>query len=170
LAFQNPDDATIHRLLESARRIVVVGLSPKPHRDSNRVARYLLDRGYEVVPVYPREETILGQKVYRRLPDVPGRVELVDVFRRSTELAAVVDDTLAARVAALWFQLGCIDDEAARRAQATGITVVMDRCMMVEHAALLGRNWRCRRVTPGEVPSDGTFARAGWSTRSVRCC
>lgn len=142
MVFQNPDDATIHRLLESARRIAVVGLSPKAHRDSNRIGRYLLDRGYEVVPVYPREETILGQKVYRRLQDVPGRVDLVDVFRRSSELAGVVDDSLAARAPALWFQLGCIDEDAARRAQAAGAAVVMDRCIMIEHAALLGRNWR----------------------------
>src|SRR5439155_1260060 len=82
------------RLQETARRIAVVGLSPKPHRDSNRIGRYLLDRGYEVVPVYPREETILGQKVYRRLQDVPGRLDVVDVFRRREELAGVVDDAL----------------------------------------------------------------------------
>jgi predicted CoA-binding protein len=145
VSFQNPDDAAIRRLLETARRIAVVGLSPKPHRDSNRVARYLLDRGYEVVPVYPRDETILGQKVHRRVQDVPGRLDLVDVFRRSEELAGVVDDALRARAPALWFQLGCVDEEAARRAVAAGVTVVMDRCVMVEHAALLGRNWRVSR-------------------------
>ena len=152
MSFQNPDDAAIRRLLETARRIAVVGLSPKPHRDSNRVARYLLDRGYEVVPVYPRDETILGQKVYRRVQDVPGRLDLVDVFRRSEELAGVVDDALRARAPALWFQLGCVDEEAARRAVAAGVTVVMDRCVMVEHAALLGRNWR---VSPGDTRGGG---------------
>jgi uncharacterized protein len=140
--FQNPDDETIYRLLETARRIAVVGLSPKPHRDSNRIGQYLLGRGYEVVPVYPSEETILGQKAYRRLQDIPGRVDVVDVFRRSEELGKVVDDALAARAPAVWFQLGCVDEEAARRAQAAGLTVVMDRCIMVEHAALLGRNWK----------------------------
>ncbi|PYQ07234.1 MAG: CoA-binding protein [Acidobacteria bacterium] len=142
MSFQNPDDAAVHRLLETARRIAVVGLSPKPHRDSNRIGRYLLDRGYEVVPVYPREETILGQKVYRRLQDVPGRLDVVDVFRRREELAGVVDDALAARAPALWFQLGCVDEDAARRAATAGAIVVMDRCIMVEHAALLGRNWK----------------------------
>ena len=96
MSFRNPDDATVHRLLETARRIAIVGLSPKPHRDSNRIGRYLLERGYEVVPVYPREETILGQKAYRRLQDVPGRVDVVDVFRRSDELAGVVEDALSA--------------------------------------------------------------------------
>jgi uncharacterized protein len=145
VSFQNPDDAAVHRLLETARRIAVVGLSPKPHRDSNRIGRYLLDRGYEVIPVYPREESILGQKVYRRLQDVPGHVDLVDVFRRREELGRVTDDALAAHAPALWFQLGCVDEDAARRAVAGGATVVMDRCIMVEHAALLGRNWRVSR-------------------------
>lgn len=116
----------------------MVGLSPKPHRDSNRVARYLLERGYEVVPVYPREEVILGQPVFRRVQDVPGSFELVDVFRRSDDLPSVFEDALAARAPALWFQLGCIDYDNARRAQAQGVTVVMDRCLMVDHARLLG--------------------------------
>jgi uncharacterized protein len=139
--FANPDDATIRRLLESARRIVVVGLSPKPHRDSHRVGRYLLERGYDVVPVYPRDERILGQEVFRRVQDVPGSFDVVDVFRRSEDLPSVVDDALAARAPALWFQLDCIDYAGARRATAAGTTVVMDRCMMVDHARLLGRQW-----------------------------
>jgi uncharacterized protein len=138
---RNPDDETVRRLLQGARRIAVVGLSPKPHRDSHRVARYLLERGYEIVPVYPREEKILCQPVYRRVQDVPGGVDLVDVFRRSEELKAVTEDALAARAPALWFQLGCVDEEAARRARVSGVTVIMDRCLMVDHAALLGRRW-----------------------------
>ncbi len=137
--FQNPDDEAIRRLLEKVRRIAVVGLSPKPHRDSHRVARYLLESGYEVVPVYPREEQILGQKVHRRVQDVAGAVDLVDVFRRSEELPEVIDDALAARAGALWLQLGCIDESGARRARDAGLTVVMDRCLMVEHARLVGR-------------------------------
>ena len=151
MTFQNPDDATVHRLLETARRIAIVGLSPKPHRDSNRIGRYLLERGYEVVPVYPREETILGQKAYRRLQDVPGRVDVVDVFRRSDELAGVVEDALSARAPAVWFQLGCLNEDAAQRAAAAGATVVMDRCILVEHAALLGRNWKVPKVSVGDT-------------------
>lgn len=139
--FRNPDDETIRRLLETARRIAVVGLSPKAHRDSNRVGRYLLDRGYEIIPVYPREETILGQTVYRRVQDISGGVDLVDVFRRSDQLGAVVGDALAAHAPALWFQLDCIDYAGARRAQAAGALVVMDRCIMVDHTRLLGRSW-----------------------------
>ena len=136
--FQNPDDATLRALLQRVRRIVVVGLSLKAYRDSHRVARYLLERGYEIVPVYPREEQILGQKVYRRVQDVPGQVDLVDVFRRSADLPGVIDDALAARAGALWLQLGCVDESGARRARDAGLTVVMDRCLMVEHARLLG--------------------------------
>jgi len=116
-----------------------VGLSPKPHRDSHRVARYLLESGYEIVPVYPREEQILGQKVHRRVQDVAGAVDLVDVFRRREDLPEVIDDAITARAGALWLQLGCIDEDGARRARDAGLTVVMDRCLMVEHARLVGR-------------------------------
>jgi predicted CoA-binding protein len=140
--FSNPDESALRLLLSEARRIVVVGLSPKPHRDSNRVGRYLLERGYEVVPVYPREEQILGQRVYRRIQDVPGAIDVVDVFRRSSELPGVVDDALAAKAPALWFQLGCVHEDAARRAAAAGTLVVMDRCIMVDHSHILGRAWR----------------------------
>jgi predicted CoA-binding protein len=138
----NPGEDARRALLEKARRIAVVGLSPKPYRDSHRVARYLQERGYDVVPVYPREDTILGAKVYRRVQDIPGGVDLVDVFRRREELPGVFDDALAARAPAVWTQLGCVDEAGARRATAAGVTVVMDRCIMVDHAALLGRNWR----------------------------
>ena len=137
--FENPDDEAIRRVLEKARRIAVVGLSPKPHRDSHRVARYLLESGYEIVPVYPREEQILGQKVHRRVQDVAGAVDLVDVFRRREDLPEVIDDAITARAGALWLQLGCIDEDGARRARDAGLTVVMDRCLMVEHARLVGR-------------------------------
>jgi predicted CoA-binding protein len=140
--FTNPDDDALRGLLERVRRIAVVGLSPKPHRDSHRVARYLLERGYEIVPVYPREEEILGRRVFRRVQDIDLPVDLVDVFRRSSQLPAVIDDALAARAGALWLQLGCIDEPGALRARAAGATVVMDRCLMVDHARLLGRQWR----------------------------
>ena len=140
--FSNPGEAALRALLEQARRIAVVGLSPKPHRDSNRIGRYLLERGYDVIPIYPREEEILGRRVFRRVRDFPGGVDLVDVFRRSEELAHVVDDALAAKAPALWFQLDCVDEAAARRATDAGATVVMDRCIMVDHAAFLGRAWK----------------------------
>jgi len=140
--FVNPDDDALRALLERVRRIAVVGLSPKPYRDSNRVARYLLERGYEILPVYPREDEILGQRVFRRVQDIEPPVDLVDVFRRSSELPATIDDALAARAGAIWLQLSCIDEAGALRAKAAGVDVVMDRCLMVDHARLLGRQWR----------------------------
>jgi len=137
-AFSNPDEAVIRALLRETKRVVVVGLSPKPHRDSHRVARYLQGHGYEVVPVYPREEEILGAKVYRRVQDVPAPIDLVDVFRRSEHLPAVFDDILASPARAVWTQLGCEDEEGAARAREKGLTVVMNRCVMVDHARIIG--------------------------------
>jgi predicted CoA-binding protein len=136
--FSNPDEAVIRTLLETAKRIAVVGLSPKTHRVSNRIGVYLLEQGYEVIPVYPRGEEILGQRVYRRVQDVPGPLDLVNVFRRSEDLPAVFDDFLASDAPAVWTQLGCVDPDGARRAKGAGRTVVMDRCIMVDHSRLLG--------------------------------
>jgi predicted CoA-binding protein len=95
------------------------------------------EQGYDVVPVYPRGDEILGQKAYRRVRDVPGSVDLVNVFRRSEELPAVFDDVLASDAPAIWTQLGCIDLDGALRAREAGRTVVMDRCIMVDHSRLL---------------------------------
>jgi len=135
--FQNPPDSEIRALLERVRRIAVVGLSPKTHRASHRVARCRLEVGYDVIPVYPEGDLSLGQKAYRHIKDVPGPVDLVDVFRRSEFLSGVFDDVIEAGVAAIWTQLGCIDYGAAERARAAGLTVVMNRCLMVEHGRLL---------------------------------
>jgi predicted CoA-binding protein len=134
----------IRQLLLTVKRIAVVGLSPKPHRDSYHVARYMLERGYDIVPVHPRGGEILDRKVYPRVQDIPGRVDLVDVFRRVEAIPEVVDDVLATPdvPAALWFQLGLVHETAAKRAADAGILVVLDQCLMVEHAALLGRGWQ----------------------------
>jgi hypothetical protein len=134
---RNPDEAGIRGLLERVRRIAVVGLSPKPNRDSNRVARYLIEHGYEVVPVYPREDEILGHKAFSSVREIPGGVDLVNAFRRGEDLPAVVEEGLLAKAPAFWFQLDCVSEEAAARATKAGATVVMDRCIMVDHARLL---------------------------------
>jgi len=139
--FRNPDDDTIRKLLERVRRIAVVGLSPRPHRASHRVASYLQEAGYDIVPVYPREERILGQRVFRSVRDVPAPIDLVNVFRRSEFLPGVFDDVIASGAGAAWTQLQCIDQDGARRAEKAGLTVVMNRCLMVEHGRLMGRNW-----------------------------
>ncbi len=141
-AFENPSEEEIRGLIERVHRIAVVGLSPKPHRDSNRVSLYMQERGYEIIPIYPREERILGAAVYRRVKDVPGSIDLVNVFRTSSALSEVTDDSLAAGAPAIWFQLGCVHEDAAARAQQQGVRVVMDRCLMVDHARLLGSSRR----------------------------
>jgi len=142
VSFQNPGDGAVRERLETARRIAVVGLSPKPWRTSHQIAEFLLECGYQVIPVYPRGDEILGQRVYRTVAAIPGAVDLVDVFRRSEVLDEVAVDAVEARAPALWFQLGCIHEAAAERATAAGIAVVMDRCILVEHRRLLGSGWK----------------------------
>lgn len=134
-----PTDDEIRELLRRVKRIAVVGLSPKPHRDSHRVSAYMQRAGYEIVPVYPREDTILGARVYRSVSEIPAPVDLVDVFRKSEDLPGVVADVLAAKDAgtpALWFQLDCVHDGAIAAARSAGRTVVVDKCIMVEHRRL----------------------------------
>ena len=134
---ENPSDARVALLLRSAHRIAMVGLSSKPERPSYNVARYLLDHGYEVIPVNPNEREVLGRVAYARLADIPGRVDLVDVFRRPKFVPGVVAEAIAAEAGALWTQLGVISEEGAALAGANSLTIVMDRCMEVEHARLV---------------------------------
>ena len=137
-------DDFMRRVLADARRIAVVGASSKPMRASNRVMAYLQSRGYRTVPVNPYEvgREIHGEKVYARLADVPAPVDLVDVFRNSGAAGGVVDDVLAVKdrlgIRAIWMQLGVRDDAAAKRAEAAGIAVVMDRCPKIEYPRLFG--------------------------------
>ena len=137
---ENPSDERIREILTATRRIAVVGLSPKPHRDSHRVAAYMLRAGFEIVPVYPREETILGARVYRSVSEIEGEVDLVDVFRRTEELPSVAADVLksrAAKKAAVWFQLECVHPSAISDLTRAGRSVVYDLCLMVEHRRLM---------------------------------
>lgn len=136
MAFENPPDAVIRELLATPKTIAVVGCSPDPHRDSFRVARLLLDKGHRVVPVNPGVAEVLGQRCYASLRDVPAPVDIVDVFRRSEHLSAVADDAIAVGAAVLWAQLGVIDEAAACRAAAAGLTVIMDRCPAIEYRRL----------------------------------
>jgi predicted CoA-binding protein len=135
----NPTDDELRSLLRRVRRIAVVGLSPKAHRDSHRVSAYMQRQGYEIIPVYPREDTILGARVYRSVSEIETAVDLVNVFRRSEELPEVAADILgseAARAAAVWFQLDCVHQGAITDLVNAERTVVYDRCLMVEHARL----------------------------------
>jgi predicted CoA-binding protein len=142
LVFNNPPTEKITELLRSARIIAIVGLSADPSRPSNRVARQLQGFGYRIIPVTPAGGLILGEKAVPdldHLSDVlkPGeRVDVVDVFRRSEHVAAIVDDCIRLGMPALWLQDGVIDDDAAEKAVRAGIFTVMDRCMFRDRAAL----------------------------------
>jgi predicted CoA-binding protein len=134
-----PTDDQIRDLLRSSRRIAVVGLSRKPHRASHSVAKYLQDAGYEIVPVHPAGGVTLGEPVYpdlRSAAAATGTIDVVDIFRRSEFIAALLDDLLAVRPRLVWMQLGVEDAETARRLEAAGIPVVMDRCLAVDHQML----------------------------------
>jgi predicted CoA-binding protein len=137
------DDAGIRAILEAARRVAVLGIKTEAQagQPAIEVPRYLAAQGYEVVPVpvyYPEAQEILGQPVYRRLQDVPGEIDLVDVFRRPQDIPPHLEDIIAARPKAVWFQLGIRNDAAAERLAAAGIRVVQDRCTLVEHRRLIG--------------------------------
>lgn len=133
-----PSEAEIVRLLREARRIAVVGLSPKPNRPSYGVAAYLQRAGYTIVPVHPAGGVTLNEPVCAdlRAAAASGPIDVVNVFRRSEHIAALVDDIIAARPRLVWLQLGIRDDAAAQRLEAAGIAVVMDRCLAVDHQLL----------------------------------
>ena len=125
---------TITAILDDCKTIAVVGLSSNPGRPSHGVAAYMRRHGYKVIPVNPNETEVFGDKSYALLADVPDKVDLVDVFRRSSEAGHAVDEAIAHGAKAVWLQEGVIDERAAARAQAAGLLVVMDRCWLKEHA------------------------------------
>ena len=127
------DPEAIRRIFEECRTIAVVGLSSNPGRPSNGVAAYMKRQGYRVIPVNPNESEVLGERAYPSLADVPVPVDLVDIFRRSSEAGRAVDDAIRAGAKAVWMQDGVIDRDAARRALDAGLLVVMDRCWLKEH-------------------------------------
>jgi len=135
--YQDPTE--IQRVLHQARTIAVVGLSKNDLRASHFVGYYLQRHGYRMIPVNPRETEILGQKSYASLADIPEPVDVVNVFRAPAALPGIVDETIAIGAKALWCQFGVINVEAARTATDAGVSVIMDRCIKVEHARFIGR-------------------------------
>jgi predicted CoA-binding protein len=129
-------EAQIQGILERSKTIAVVGLSPDEARDSHQVAAYMQRHGYRVIPVNPNVKTVLGERAYGSLREVPEPIDLIDVFRRPEFVPAIVEEAIAIQAPALWLQLGVVHEAAARRAQQAGIAVVMDRCLMVEHRRL----------------------------------
>ena len=133
------DPKVIQRIVETARTVAIVGLSSNPLRASYFVGRYLRRRGFRVIPVNPRERVILGEKSYGTLSEVPGRVDIVNVFRAPDAVPAIAEEAVALGASNLWCQFTVISEEGARIAELGGLTVVMDRCLKVEHARYLGR-------------------------------
>lgn len=128
---------SIADLLKTSRTIAVVGLSSKRMRPSYGVSEYMQRAGYRIIPVNPLEESVLGEKSYRRLEDVPEKVDIVNIFRRSEHVPAIVESAIATGANAIWMQEGVIHEQAAARARQAGLDVVMDRCILKEHRKLL---------------------------------
>src|SRR5277367_5117884 len=126
------------RILTEYTRVAIVGLSANPFRPSHFVAIYLISKGFDVIPVNPREKEILGRKCYASLKEIPGPVEIVDVFRDPAAVPEIVEEAIEIGAKVLWLQLGVIHEAAADRAREAGMTVVMDRCMKIEHGRLFG--------------------------------
>lgn len=130
----NETEETIKEIFKTVKTIAVIGLSPDADKDSHKVAKYLQEAGYRVVPVYPKEETILGEKVYRSLSEIPFAVDMADMFRKPEVADTLVDEAIArGDVKVLWLQKGIVNNAALQKAQAAGLRAVQNKCAMVEH-------------------------------------
>lgn len=134
--FRNPPPEAICALLREVKTIAVVGLSPNPARPAFRITRALQGFGYRVIPVRPKVASVLGEKAYGSLAEVPEKIDLVDVFRSPEHVGPIVDECLRLGLKRLWLQDGVVNEEAAIRAQAGGMTVVMDRCIWRDYVNL----------------------------------
>lgn len=126
----------IKTIINGATVIAIVGLSQKENRPSNMVARYLQEAGFTIIPVNPGQSEILGETCYASLQDIPVKVDVVNIFRRSEDVVPVVDDAIAIQAKVVWMQEGIVNEEAAARANQAGLKVVMDRCLKIDHYAL----------------------------------
>lgn len=133
----NSNKQEILEIFNITKTIAVVGLSPDESKDSHRVAKYLQEHGFKIVPIYPKEETILGEKVYRSLAEVPFEIDMVNIFRKPDILPLVADACIArGDVKIFWAQKGIVNNEAAQKAKDAGMQVVQNMCTMVEHRML----------------------------------
>lgn len=132
------DSGRLRRILEENRRVAVVGLSSNEMRPSFFAAKYLQDHGYEVVPVNPNYKEILGQKCYASLEEIPGRIDIVDLFQRAEQVMPFVEQAIRIKAKVVWMQLGIVNEAAALKARAAGLEVIMDRCVKIEYARLFG--------------------------------
>ena len=132
------DIAGLRRILAQSRTIAVVGLSANWYRPSFFAAKYMQDHGYRIIPVNPTYDEVLGERCYPTIAAIPGPVDMVDCFRKSGEIVPIAREAVAKGAKVLWMQLGVRNDEAARIANDAGLDVVVDRCMKIEHARILG--------------------------------
>jgi predicted CoA-binding protein len=134
----NTNDAKIIRkIFEDCKSIAIIGLSPDETKASNMVARYLLSKGYKIIPIYPKEETILGEKVYRSLSEVPDRVDMVDMFRKPEIADTLVEEAIKrGDVKYFWLQLGIVNDAAIKKAIEAGMIGIQNKCTKIEHQRL----------------------------------
>jgi len=137
MSISPPDDAGLRSLFERVRTIAVVGLSPQAARPSYVVSQAMQRYGFRIVPVRPLVDTILGEKAYPSLADIPFPVDLVDVFRAAEHVPAIVEQCVALHLPAIWFQEGIVHEAAAQRARKAGMTVVMDRCILKDYVRLM---------------------------------
>ena len=133
----DPPSDEIKDILKRCKKIAVVGLSPKEERDSNKVAGYLMEQGYEIVPVNPGQKEILGKKCFKTLKDIPFQVDLVDLFINPTRVPPIVDQAIEIGADVIWMQLGIAHNESAEKARKAGIQVVMNRCIKIEHKKIM---------------------------------
>ena len=136
MLFQNPPTSQIRSILLQAKTIAVVGISEREDRASNYVSDYMQSQGYKIYPVNPNIEEWFGSKSYDSIEDVPDKIDIVDVFRRSASVMPVAEDAVASGTKVLWLQQGIVNQEAATFALDKGLTVVMDSCIMVEHKSM----------------------------------
>lgn len=135
----NANNEQINTILSEVKTIAILGLSPNPTKDSYRVAQYLQQAGYKIVPVYPKEDVILGEKVFRSLEEIPFPIDMVDVFRKPDALEAIVDSCISrGDVKVFWSQIGIVNNKAAQKARDVGMKVVQSHCSMVEHRRIHG--------------------------------
>ncbi|OIQ03887.1 MAG: CoA-binding protein [Zetaproteobacteria bacterium CG06_land_8_20_14_3_00_59_53] len=135
--WKNPDDDELRALLQTSRTIAVVGCHPDPDRASHRIAAFLIEQGYNVIPVHPQADTILGCKVYPALADIPEAVDIVNVFRKPESTPPVAEAAVSIHAKALWLQQGIVNEDAYKVATAGNLTCIMDLCIATMHRLLL---------------------------------
>lgn len=132
----NATTEEVNEILKCAKTVAVVGISHKEERDSHKVAKYLKEQGYKMIPVNPKYKEVLGETCYPTLKDVPGHIDVVDIFRNVEVIPAIVDEAIAVKADVVWMQLGLVHNEAAEKARQAGLAVVMNKCIKIEHAQM----------------------------------